>query len=737
MKLTKGNFCQVQIQVLSEIFGKLTQTIMMEIQVSKSNVSKEGECLTVFKRRAPNGKIKITIQEGRLQAFLKVKGASYTPVALQGLPLHWRQMDVGRVRQFLEKSYVKGHKGCIEVIQRGLGGGNNASTPVTITAQQITKMDALLKQVSDERQRDEIRLRVLWFLNHPEENRLRLENSAITLEGMRAWIAILENNPLFRTLGMLDLHMNEIDDSGVKVLVGALEKNQTLQQLVLSYNLIDDSGAQALAGVLEKNQTLQRLILDSNLIGAAGAQALAEALKKNQTLQQLVLGCNRIGAAGAQALAEVLKKNQTLQQLDLSYNLIGEFGAQALAEALKKNKTLQQLVLNRNEIGDSGVKVLAEVLKKNQTLQQLDLSYNLIGEFGAQALAEALKKNKTLQQLVLNRNEIGDSGVKVLAEVLKKHPTLQQLDLFSNQIGAAGAQALAEVLEKNQTLQQLVFRVNPIGVAGVQALAVALKKNRSLQQLDLWNTQIGDSGVQALAEALKQNQTLQELILNRNEIGNSGVQALAEALKQNQTLQELDLLYNQIDDAGAQDQVRTLLEKNQRIAFIFHKQTEDLQTFIQSHQNQLIREEEHFLSFQKEIERQHEKLETLRASLEKILRVSGGMSLNEGYRKILEDMEKNLHDLLLMAFEDKLALLSQGYFSEKSSEERKLTLGCSLYEIWTSFFGFQCPDWLKGKGKSLTTFSLLLSIAEEKEEESFDPPEILFQRMCQLNQSKL
>ena len=113
------------------------------------------------------------------------------------------------------------------------------------------------------------------------------------------------------------------------------------------------------------------------------------------------------------------------------------------------------------------------------------------------------------------------------------------------------------------------------------------------------------------------------------------------------------------------------------------------------------------------------------------------MNLNERYRKILEDIEKNLHDLLLKAFEDKLALLSQGYFSKESSEERKITLSRVLYEIWISFFGVQCPGWLKEKEKSFTTFCLLLSIAERKEEASFDPPEMIFQRICQLNQLKL
>ena len=656
----------------------------MEIQISQPTITEREKCVTLFKRRAPSCKIKITIQEGRLQGYLKVKGEPYTPVVLQGLPLHWRQREVGRVRQFLEKGYVKVHKGCIEVIQRGLGGGkNNASALVedkNVTAEQVIDVNTLLEQISDPRERKVIRGVVSQFLNDSEEKLLRLQKADISSEGIRVLIAILKDNPSFQALNILDLYRNLIDDSGVKVLVEVLKKNQNLQQLILSYNPIGDSGA----------------------------QALAEVLKNNQNLQQLVLCYNLIGRSGAQVLAEALRNHQNLQRLDLSYNRIGDSGAQALAEALERNRSLQQLELAVSRAGDTGVKALAEALEKNQTLQQLGLRNNRIGYSGAQALAEALKKNRSLQQLKLAVNRIGVAGVQALAEALEKNQTLQQLSLSNNGIGYSGAQVLAGALEKNQNLQRLCLSGNEIGDSGVQALAEVLEKNQTLQYLDLVLNQIGDTGVQVLAEVLEKNQTLQQLKLGSNH-SNERVQA----------------------------QIETLLQANQRIAFIFHKQTEDLQTFIQSHQNQLIREEDNFLSFQKEIERQHEKLETLRASLEEIIRESGRMSLNEGYRKILEDMEKNLYDLLLKAFEDKLALLSQGYFSKESSEECKITLGRSLYEIWTSFFGFQCPDWLKGKGKSLTTFSLLLSIAEEKEEKSFDPPEILFQRMCQLNQSKL
>ena len=472
--------------------------------------------------------------------------------------------------------------------------------------------------------------------------------------------------------------------------------------------------------------------LNGNYVNDTDAKAIARTLEKNQNLQSLELRQNEIGDAGAQALAGALEKSLNLQYLNLSLNQIGDAGAKALAEVLEKKPNLLQLSLRMNQIGESGALALAGALEKNLNLLQLNLSYNQIGDVGARALAGLLEKNLNLQQLNLSNNQIGDVGALALAEGLEKNLNLWQLKLNSNQIGDAGAQALGNALRVNQTLQHLVLWRNQISDVGALALAGALKKNLNLLLLDLGFNQIGNAGAQALGNVLQVNQTLQHLFLGRNHIDD--VEALAGALEKNQNLLQLNI---EINDESLQTQIETLLRANRRIADIFREQTGDLQTFIQLHQNQLITEEENFLSFQKEIERQHEKLETLRASIEELIHQTGRMRLSESYRKKIEAIATDLNSLLLKAFEDNLALLSKGYFAKESSEERKITLGRSLYQVWTSFFGSQCPDWLKEKGRSFTTFCLLLSMAEGKEEALFDSPGMIFQRICQFNQSKI
>ena len=564
----------------------------------------------------------------------------------------------------------------------------------------------------------------------------------------------LKNN---QSLQRLVLRGNQIGDAGATALAEALKTNQSLQQLLLDSNQIGTAGATALAEALKNNQSLQRLVLRGNQIGDAGATALAEALKINQSLQTLFLGNNQIGDAGATALAEALKINQSLQTLFLGNNQIGDAGATALAEALKINQSLQTLFLGNNQIGAAGATALAEALKINQSLQTLFLGNNQIGAAGATALAEALKINQSLQRLFLGNNQIGDAGATALAEALKNNQSLQQLLLGSNQIGDTGATALAEALKINQSLQRLFLGNNQIGDAGATALAEALKINQSLQQLLLGSNQIGDAGATALAEALKINQSLQQLLLGSNQIGDTGATALAEALKNNQLLQSLALDENQIGDTGATalaealntnttlltlpifrnppltDHIDSLLQANNQITEMFRDSTRATEEFIQSHQDQTIKEKDAFLSFQEQAQQWHKKIEALIPSLEKIALQSGKTGLNEKHKTnlkgILSDLSNRLHDLLLQVFEDKLACLSKSYFSESSSEDHRISLRHTLCETLTSFFGRECPAWLKTKEKALTTFCLLLNTAEGKTEDTLDPPETLFQRI--------
>ena len=91
--------------------------------------------------------------------------------------------------------------------------------------------------------------------------------------------------------------------------------------------------------MLRTNKTLTVLDLGSNQIDNTGAHDLALALKENSTLVELYLNNNSIGEKGGEALYDVLSSsNTTLSVLDLGGNHISN----ALHERLDAIENLQK-----------------------------------------------------------------------------------------------------------------------------------------------------------------------------------------------------------------------------------------------------------------------------------------------------------------------------------------------------------------------------------------------------------
>ena len=395
--------------------------------------------------------------------------------------------------------------------------------------------------------------------------------------------------------------------------------------------------------------------------------------------------------------------------LDLSNKQIGDEDARKLADKLKNTQTLQTLYLTNNQIGPASAQALGAALQVNCTLQWLHLWDNQIGDAGAQALGAALQVNQTLQGLDLGNNQIGDAGVQALGVALQVNQTLQWLDLGNNQIGDASAQALGAALEVNQMLQSLVLWHNQIGNAGAQALGAALEVNQMLQWLHLGNNQIGDAGAQALGTALKVNQTLQCLYLWRNQIGNTGVQAIATTLQCNFTLHRLYIHENGIITEETLELVAALLRENERFRDTFGQQIQQVQNFLRSHQNEEYISLQDLPKLQELLLKWPTDAENIISSLQK----SEERHFDKRYEGIITTLTSRLYELWLESFDrEVIALTKQYVIGKKTSVEPNIELGYALYEMWLTFLGSDCPNWIENHLQSLRPFSVLLDIAE-------------------------
>uniref|UniRef100_H2U8C2 NACHT LRR and PYD domain-containing protein n=1 Tax=Takifugu rubripes TaxID=31033 RepID=H2U8C2_TAKRU len=401
----------------------------------------------------------------------------------------------------------------------------------------------------------------------------------------------LRSNPSH--LRVLDLSGNQLKDSAVKLLCGALQdplcKLETLRSvrddptscdsvasalksnlshlrvLDLSFNPLQDSGVKRLCSGLESpNCKLERLRLEYCSLSEISCGSLASALRSNPShLRKLDLSQNQQQDSGVKLLCGFLHfPNCRLETLGLS-----EISCGSLASALRSNPShLRELDLSQNQLKDSGVKLLCGFLQDpNCRLEILRLSDCSLSEISCGSLASALRSNPShLRELDLSGNQLKDSGVKLLcgflqdpncrleilscgslASALRSNPShLRELDLSGNQLKDSGV---------NTILKNVHYSIRGLSEISCGSLASALRSNPShLRELDLSGNQLKDSGVKLLCGFLQDpNCRLEILRLINCRLSEISCGSLASALRSNPShLRELDLSGNQLKDSG-------------------------------------------------------------------------------------------------------------------------------------------------------------------------------------------
>nr|XP_036883284.1 nucleotide-binding oligomerization domain-containing protein 1 isoform X2 [Manis javanica] len=222
---------------------------------------------------------------------------------------------------------------------------------------------------------------------------LDLDNNNLNDYGVR------ELQPCFSRLTVIRLSVNQITDSGVKVLYEELTKYKILTFLGLYNNQITDVGAGYIARILDECTGLTHLKLGENKITSEGGKCLALAVKNSKSIFEVGMWGNRIGDEGAKAFAEALRNHPSLTNLSLAFNGISTEGGRSLAQGLQQNTSLRIFWLTKNELDDEVAESLAEMLKVNQTLKHLWLIQNQITAKGIAQLAGALQKNTGIMEI--------------------------------------------------------------------------------------------------------------------------------------------------------------------------------------------------------------------------------------------------------------------------------------------------------------------------------------------------
>uniref|UniRef100_A0A2K6JW49 NLR family pyrin domain containing 2 n=1 Tax=Rhinopithecus bieti TaxID=61621 RepID=A0A2K6JW49_RHIBE len=207
-------------------------------------------------------------------------------------------------------------------------------------------------------------------LRHPKcfLQRLSLENCHLTEANCKDLAAVLV---VSRELTHLCLAKNSLKDTGVKFLCEGLSYPECkLQALVLWNCDITSDGCCSLAKLLQEKSSLSCLDLGLNHIGVTGVKVLCEALSKPLcNLRCLWLwGCS-IPPFSCEDLCSALSCNQSLITLDLGQNPLGSSGVKMLFKTLTRpNGTLQTLRLKIDDFNDELHKLLEEIEENNPQL---------------------------------------------------------------------------------------------------------------------------------------------------------------------------------------------------------------------------------------------------------------------------------------------------------------------------------------------------------------------------------
>ncbi|XP_007944590.1 nucleotide-binding oligomerization domain-containing protein 1 [Orycteropus afer afer] len=192
----------------------------------------------------------------------------------------------------------------------------------------------------------------LSFVLHHSRKQLALDldNNNLNDYGVR------ELQPCFSCLTVIRLSVNQITDSGVKVLSEELTKYKILTFLGLYNNQITDVGVKYIAKILDECKSLTHLKLGLNKITSEGGKCLALAVKNSKS----IFDVGKLRKLRLRRLRNLSKVTQEICSFRLIQNQITVKGIAQLADALKKNTGITEICLNGNLIKPEEAKVFED-----------------------------------------------------------------------------------------------------------------------------------------------------------------------------------------------------------------------------------------------------------------------------------------------------------------------------------------------------------------------------------------
>jgi Leucine Rich repeat len=231
---------------------------------------------------------------------------------------------------------------------------------------------------------------------------------------------LMQNMPL---LLRLDCSYNtNLQVTGVRALLPALQANRTLRELDLSFCLFADEGIRILADALAGNTTMEALKIDGNSITPIGLDDITRILESTQ-LKKITLWRNFgvfANAPATQRFASVLSRHQFLKELDLAVCHLNDGGLHLIVDGLVGNTIMEAVDITHNNITSRGLVDITRLLESMQlkTLYVEQNSHEVYNDTDTtQYFVSTLRRNATVQEM-LSRYTYEGRNIRIPQEIV-------------------------------------------------------------------------------------------------------------------------------------------------------------------------------------------------------------------------------------------------------------------------------------------------------------------------------